>query len=438
MSDGERAAVVPEASARAVRPALPTWELTALLGLMMAMSAFAIDIMLPALHDLALWFGVSETRAQLVVNIYFVGFALGQLFFGPLSDQVGRRLPLLLAAGGYGVAVLTMLFAPTFGLLLLLRFLQGAFASGLRATGTALVRDTFRGEAMARILSFAFMVLLAAPLFAPSLGVLLLRWGWRAPFGFMALLAVVLLGWLFFRVPETLPVGRRSRQTPSHLWMAARAFWSVKPSVAFTLVLGFSYGALQAYLASAAQLVKDHFGLGNELFALAFAAGGLAQVVGTVVNGTLITRLGLRRVLPAALVILFVAASYLVVASLLQATFLVFWAGVLLMFFAIALIFPNANSAALEPLGRIAGFASSLVGFGSTALASVFGTGIGQVSGGAPQPFSLGLWILSVGNLLVLAWVWRLGWTRQREAVESAPPSPTEDRRMRSRREDSV
>jgi DHA1 family bicyclomycin/chloramphenicol resistance-like MFS transporter len=411
---GNGECITASAEARSlVQRALPTWELTA----MMATGAFAIDIMLPALQDMAAAFGVTETRAQLVVNVYFLGFAVGQLFFGPWSDQVGRRRPLIVAASGYVIAVLGMLVAPTFGTLLVLRFVQGGFSSGLRAAGTALVRDSFRGEAMARILSFAFMVLLAAPLFAPSIGVFLLRWGWRAPFAFMATLALVLLVWLLVRVPETLPPERRTVQSPAHLWAAAKAFWAVKASVAFTLVLGLSYGVLQSYLASAAQLVKDSFGLDNRAFAFAFALGGLAQVVGTIVNGSLITRLGLRRVLPAALVILAVATSYLVVASLVSDRFPVFWVGVLLMFFAIALIFPNANSAALEPLGRIAGFASSLVGFGSTALASVCGTAIGQISGGEPHRFSFGLWLLALGNLLVLAWVWRLGWTRSRVAT---------------------
>ncbi len=416
MGDSEKA--VAPTPARVETGALPTWELTALLGLMMAMSAFAIDIMLPALRELADAFQLSETRAQLVVNMYFLGFAAGQLIFGPLSDQIGRRRPLLVATAGYGIAVLLMLFAPSFSLLLALRFVQGSFASGLRATGTALVRDSFRGEAMARILSFAFMVLLAAPLFAPSIGVALLRWGWRAHFAFMAGLAVVVFVWLLARVPETLPPERRAVQSPAHLWEAAKAFWAVKPSLAFMLVLGASYGVLQAYLASAAQLVKGHFGLSNEAFAIAFAGGGLAQVVGTIINGMLITRLGLRRVLPAALLILALATTYLVAVSSLSEPFVVFWIGVLLMFFAIALIFPNANSAALEPLGRIAGFASSLVGFGSTALASIIGTTIGQMSAGDPLRFALGLWIASLANLLVLAWVWRLGWARLRIASD--------------------
>lgn len=335
MSDGETVTRSERLREGVTSRALATWELTTLLGLMMAMSAFAIDIMLPALHDLAEWFHVSETHAQLVVNTYFVGFALGQLLFGPLSDQLGRRLPLLLATTGYGVAVVAMLLVPAFGWLLLFRFLQGAFASGLRAIGTALVRDIYRGEAMARILSFAFMVLLAAPLFAPSIGVLLLRWGWRAPFAFMGVLAVVLLIWLLLRIPESLPLSRRTRQTPAHLWQAAQAFWAVKPTVAFTIILGLSYGSLQAYLASAAQLAKNHFGLTNEAFALAFGLGGLAQVVGTLLNGTLISRLGLRRILPTALAILAVATTYLTCASLFAFSFPLFWLGVLLKFFAI-------------------------------------------------------------------------------------------------------
>ncbi|MCM8748207.1 multidrug effflux MFS transporter [Thermomicrobiaceae bacterium CFH 74404] len=390
-------------------------ELTALLGFMMGLSAFSIDAMLPALHDLAVAFQTSDTRAQLVVNLYFFGFAAGQIVFGPLSDRFGRRSLLSVSATGFFLCALALVFAPSLGLILVLRFLQGVFGAALRVVGTALVRDVYRGEAMARVLSFAMLVLLVAPLFAPSLGVLLLRWGWRAPFGMIAAISAFLTVWLVLRLPESLPPERRRPLQLGHLRRAWQRLLQTPPSLAFTVILGCSYGMLYAYLASSAQLYKEHFGLSNALFALAFAGTGLAQVLGTVTNGLVITRLGLRRVLPPAVVGLSLVSVSLLGVAALGVGVLGYWLLMSAAFFGIALIFSNANSAALEPLGDIAGFASSVIGFTSTVLANLFGLAIGQLAQGSPAGLALGFFLLSLGNVLALAVALRAGWRRASE-----------------------
>ncbi len=395
---------------------IPAAEMTALLGFLMALSAFSIDAMLPALHDLALAFQTGDTRAQLVVNLYFLGFALGQVYFGPLSDRFGRRPVLGVAATGFFLCALALVFAPSFGFILAVRFLQGMFGAAMRVVGTALVRDFYRGEAMARVLSFAMMVLLVAPLIAPSLGVLLLRWGWRAPFALIATIAAVLVIWLALRLPESLPPERRRPLQVDHLRRAWERLLQTPPSLAFTLILACTYGMLYAYLASSAQLYKQHFGLSNTQFALAFAGTGLFQIAGTVTNGLGVTRLGLRRVLPPAVVGLSLACALLVVAAPLGAGPLGYWLLLNAAFFSIALIFSNANSAALEPLGDIAGFASSVIGFTSTVLANLFGLAIGQLAQGSPTGLALGFFLLSLGNLLALAVALRAGWRRGDQA----------------------
>lgn len=395
---------------------IPAAEMTALLGFLMALSAFSIDAMLPALHDLALAFQTSDTRAQLVVNLYFLGFALGQVYFGPLSDRFGRRPVLGVAATGFLLCALALVFAPSFGFILAVRFVQGMFGAAMRVVGTALVRDFYRGEAMARVLSFAMMVLLVAPLIAPSLGVLLLRWGWRAPFALIATIAAALVIWLALRLPESLPPERRRPLQVDHLRRAWQRLLQTPPSLAFTLILACTYGMLYAYLASSAQLYKQHFGLSNAAFALAFAGTGLFQIAGTVTNGLAITRLGLRRVLPPAVVGLSLASALLVAAAPLGAGPLGYWLLLNAAFFSIALIFSNANSAALEPLGDIAGFASSVIGFTSTVLANLFGLAIGQLAQGSPTGLALGFFLLSLGNLLALAAALRAGWRQGDQA----------------------
>jgi len=400
------------------RPSTSPAELTALLGFMMGLSAFSIDAMLPALHDLAIAFQTTDTRAQLVVNLYFFGFAAGQIVFGPLSDRFGRRSLLAAAATGFFLCALALVFAPSFGLILALRFLQGVFGAAMRVVGTALVRDFYRGEAMARVLSFAMLVLLVAPLIAPSLGVLLLRWGWRAPFGMIAVISAFLTVWLALRLPESLPPERRRSLRFDHLRQAGRRLLETPPSLAFTVILGCSYGMLYAYLASSAQLYKEHFGLSNALFALAFAGTGLFQVVGTVTNGMAITRIGLRRVLPPAVIGLSLVAVLLLAVAELGVGVLGYWLLMNAAFFGIALIFSNANSAALEPLGEIAGFASSVIGFTSTVLANLFGLAIGQLAQGSPRGLALGFFLLSLGNLLALAVALRAGWRRVGEPAD--------------------
>ncbi|MCS6867115.1 MFS transporter, partial [Thermus sp.] len=132
-----------------------SWEESLFLGLVMALGAFSIDVMLPALEATAQRFGVTPTAAQLVVGVYFMGFALGQLLWGPLSDAHGRKGVLGWALGGFTLMGLATVLAPSFSLLLAARVAQGFFAAAFRVTVTASIRDRYRGEAMARRLSQA-------------------------------------------------------------------------------------------------------------------------------------------------------------------------------------------------------------------------------------------------------------------------------------------
>lgn len=174
------------------------------LGTLMALGAFSIDVMLPALEATAHRYGTSPTAAQLVVGLYFLGFALGQLLWGPLMDALGRRKVLRGALFGFSLAALATVAAPGFSLLLAARFVQGFFAASFRIGVTASIRDRYRGEAMARRLSYALLVLMVAPVLAPALGVALLALGPWAPYALPAFLGLLALLWSG-RFRETLP-----------------------------------------------------------------------------------------------------------------------------------------------------------------------------------------------------------------------------------------
>ncbi|MEO1312031.1 MAG: MFS transporter, partial [Pseudomonadota bacterium] len=167
-------------------------EFVALMALMMALTAFSIDIMLPGLPAIGAYYGVADENApQLVVFAYLAGFALGQPLFGPLSDQYGRKPLLFFGMGVYALAVLAAALAPSFETMLGARFLQGFGGAAGRILAVAIIRDRYAGRAMAEVMSFVMMVFIFAPVVAPSLGAAVIYAGdWRWTFFFLAAFAL--------------------------------------------------------------------------------------------------------------------------------------------------------------------------------------------------------------------------------------------------------
>jgi len=217
------------------------------LGTLMALGAFSIDVMLPALEATAHRYGTSPTAAQLVVGLYFLGFALGQLLWGPLMDALGRRKVLRGALFGFSLAALATVAAPGFSLLLAARFVQGFFAASFRIGVTASIRDRYRGEAMARRLSYALLVLMVAPVLAPALGVALLALGPWAPYALPAFLGLLALLWSG-RFRETLPEEARRPLRLASLGEGALLVLRDRRAGLYALALGGVFGILYAYL----------------------------------------------------------------------------------------------------------------------------------------------------------------------------------------------
>ncbi|GGJ41227.1 multidrug effflux MFS transporter [Deinococcus roseus] len=391
----------------ATRPSNSRFEIIALVGLLQAIGAFTIDIMLPALSTMSRDFGVTETRAQLIVGSYFFGFAAGQLLHGPLSDQYGRKPVLMTALFLYMLTTLGIIFTQDFTLLLVLRGLQGVLGAAMRIVPTALIRDQYSGAAMARIMSFAMMVFLIAPVIAPSIGTIILQWGWHAIFYFLAGLAAFLLLWAGLRLQETLPVEKRRVQSFENLKKAAVLVFQQKQSVAYTLILIFTSAILYTYLMSAPQLYKGFLNLNNTQFALAFGATGIVQSLGAFANTALVTRLGIHRLIRYALWGICLFSFLTVPHALLNQNVIGVWLHISVVLFFMSITFPNANSAAMEPLGSIAGFASSIIGFVSSAAAGLLGALLGQWAAGDFLKFGMGWTALALISLLVLTWLWR-------------------------------
>ena len=274
-----------------------TREMTAMLAGLMALNAFAIDAMVPALPAIGRSLNVlQENDRQLVVVSYFVGFASTQLFWGPLADRFGRKPVLGLGIILYGIFALLCAFAGSFPLLIAGRVAMGASAAVTRVLVVAMVRDLFEAEAMARVMSLVFMTFMLVPVLAPNIGqAILLVASWRAIFLVLAGYAMTMLAWSWFRLPETLhPEYRRSLAWRE---MTGAIVQTIRDPLSrgYTLALAATFSALIAYISSIQQIVFDVFGEGR-FIGLVFASIAAPMALASWLNSRVVGRFGLRRV----------------------------------------------------------------------------------------------------------------------------------------------
>src|SRR4051794_25620408 len=274
-----------------------TREMTAMLAGLMALNAFAIDAMVPALPAIGRSLAVArENERQLVVVAYFIGFASTQLVWGPLADRFGRKP--ILGAGIilYALFGLLCALAGSFPLLIAGRVAMGASAAVTRVLVVAMVRDLFEAEAMARVMSLVFMVFMLVPVLAPNIGqAILLFASWRAIFLVLVGYAAIMLVWSWWRLPETLhPEYRRSLHLRPMFGAMAESMREPQ-SRGYTIAVTIIFSGLVAYIASIQQIVFDVFNEGR-LIGLVFAAVAAPMALASWLNARVVGRFGLRRV----------------------------------------------------------------------------------------------------------------------------------------------
>jgi DHA1 family bicyclomycin/chloramphenicol resistance-like MFS transporter len=378
----------------------------ALTALLMALTALSIDIMLPSLDSIAKVFKLTDPNdRQGVVTSYFLGLAAGQLVYGPLSDRFGRKRVLLIGLGIYLVGSLTALLAGSFMHLLAARVIQGFGGAASRVLAVAIIRDLFTGRQMARVMSIAMMVFIVVPVFAPAVGQGLMKLGdWSWPFRFLLLVGTVAGVWSFFRLPETRALGEAAQHAPEGFANAFRIALTTRVTFGYMLAIGFLFGCLASYIGSAQQVFVETYKLGDA-FPVAFGAVASVMAGAAFVNSQLVQTYGMRRVSHSALVGFMAAAIALAGISLAtQPPLLVFAPLAACIFFCFGLTMPNFNAIAMQPLGRIAGTASSLIGFYTTSAGALFGVVVGRMFDGTVRPLCVGFAVLSLlAGLTVLA-----------------------------------
>src|SRR6202522_204846 len=336
-----------------------------LLAASIALPSLSIDSCVASLPVIGVSLGVHPADTVAILSLFMVGFAVGQLAFGPLSDRIGRRPALLFGCVLFAVAAVGCACAPTLTTLAFWRFVQGLGAAAGSVITFAIIRDLFSGATGRSRLSYISVVGTIAPIVAPTVGGLIATWqGWRAVFFWLATAGALLVIILFLSLEESLPTRNRHALRPRHL---VTNYWRVlshRTCLLYLLIGGFSFGALFAYVSGSAFVFIDVFGVDFRIYGALFAVNAFAIAVGAFIGGRLSTRgVSTNRLIIAGLLISFCATSALFGGAIMG------WLDafsimplLILNTFSMGLVTPNAVHGTMEPMPRIAGVASSAFG----------------------------------------------------------------------------
>ena len=387
-------------------PTLGDRELTVMMASLMALNAFAIDAMLPAFPAMAKAMGLLDAnRIQYVISVFLAGTGIGALIYGPLSDRYGRKPILMVATIGAAIFSFACSIAPSFEMLLAMRFCHGLLAAAMAVLVVSVIRDQFEGDAMARRMSTIFLIFMIVPIIAPTIGQFVLFFaGWRTIFDLLAIMALAAAIWVYRRLPETL---RPENMVPIEAGPLTRAWTKVvtnRTAAGYMLGAGIVQGSLFGYLNSSQQLFDRVFDAA-EFFTIGFAIVALGIAAANFTNSRIVERFGARRVSQTAL-LTFIALALL---QLLAAEFAprslpLFLALLTANMAMVGFIGSNFSSIAMTPFGDVAGAASSFQTFVRTLLAASIGAVIGQQFDGSGVPVALGFLGCGILALLLVLW----------------------------------
>lgn len=372
-------------------------EFIVLMALLMSIVAISIDALLPALGFIGQDFAVAnENHTQFVISCIFMGMAVGQLLWGPLSDALGRKPVLYAGVLLYLVGGLVCYLSDEFSVLLIGRVMQGLGVAAPYITTISIVRDKYAGRHMARIMSVVMTIFMLVPAIAPSLGQgILYIASWRAIFILYVLYAVVITLWLFLRLDETLPAEKR---IPFTFRMIAHGFREVvgnRITAAYTVCMGVCFGSLIGYLNASRQIFQVQFNVGDA-FALYFGVLAVVLGISSLINSRLVERLGMYYISVRAFIIMVASSAVFLAVHFtgIDITLWMFMVYAACLFFSFGLVFGNLNAIAMEPMGHIAGIAAAVIGCTSSLISMALGAFIGQLYNNTLIPI--------VGGFLVL------------------------------------
>lgn len=382
----------------------PNFEFVALMASLMAIVALTIDAILPAISIIGTAIHSEDpTVNQLLITMIFLGLGVGQLFFGPLSDSYGRKPIVYVGFIVFTFASVICLFAPNIEVMILGRILQGIGLSAPRTIVISIIRDSYKGDYMAKVMSFVVAFFILIPIVAPAIGKLILdQFGWKAIFYMQLLFALIVALWFWKRQKETLKPEYKVSFSIKLFIDGTKEFVKHKETIAFTMISGLVTGAFLVYLSASQHIFENQYAL-KEVFPYIFAGLSISIGLSTFLNGTLVLRFGMRKLSFMALITFCVIAVVYVIVfwSSNNPNIYVLVAFLFAQFFCLGFMWGNFRSIAMEPIGHIAGIGAAINGFVSTLLSIPIATLVGYYVKDTVWPMFLGLAICGIGSLII-------------------------------------
>ena len=378
------------------------------LSLLAALEPLSIDLYLPAFTDIAESLQVSLSEVQISLSIFLAGFAIGQLFWGTLSDYYGRKNPILAARALYTVSSFASIYVTSIEQLWVIRFLQAFGGCAGVVVGRAAVNDLFVNEQRTKVFSLLVIISGIAPVIAPTIGNLLLKqWHWHGVFNTMALLGAftILLTWLF--LPKSKPValsGEMNAKKPSVKEMVKGYVRVMKvwPFMVYTIIGCMAYGGLMVYVSNAPFLIMEKGGMSGDTFAIIFAINSLGLMFGTYIINFMLKYMTLKKLVRYTLAVQLLIGTLLIVTAFASTSVIPLLVLVFLNLIPIGLLLPATTSLGLAYFKEDSGSASALMGFLQLFFTGVLSAVVSFLQNDSVVPMMCGLFVCGLASFVLL------------------------------------
>lgn len=389
-----------DAASRTPAKSFRIW-LIVVLGSLSAFGPLSLDMYLPALPVLAHDLNTTTSMAQLSLTACLLGLALGQLLAGPVSDVRGRRLPLVIGLAVYAVTSLLCAIAPTIELFVLLRFMQGLAGAAGIVISRAMVRDMYSGPELTKFFSLLMLVNGAAPILAPIFGGQLLKLtSWQGVFVVLCLIGVVMLLAVWFGLPETLPLQRRSRGGIQNTLLTFRGLLGDRIFMGYALSQGLVTAAMFAYISGSPFVLQNIFGVSPQVFSLIFAINGLGIIIAGQITGRLAGRINETKLLKAGLGLASTGGIALLASILIGAGLSAILPPLFLIVSSVGIVSTTSFSLSMQNQGQAAGSASALIGLLSLFTGGLVAPLVGLGGSGTAVPMGIVIAVAEIGAVL--------------------------------------
>ena len=380
-----------------------TFALTALLAALSAIGPLTTDMYLPSLPDIALRLDASTPQVQFTISAYLIGFAIGQIFYGPISDRHGRKPVLLAAMGLYCLATLACAVSTSIEMLITARALQGLGGSGGIVLARAIVRDLYSGRRAGRELSLIGSVMALAPVFAPIVGGLMQSgFGWRSVFFVLVAAGISGAGLVWLLLPETLKTRATERVSPASMFASYRVVVRNPVYLAYLAMASTCYAGLFAWISGASFVLQNLYGLSPFDFGVTFALASLGYMAGSAVAARMVVRLGLDGIIGLGACALTLGGLAMMAAVVLGLNSAVSIALPVSFYLAgLGMVLPQSIAGAMTPFPERAGAASSVFGFIQQSLAAACGAVVGWLLGHNAWPLAGAVAFMGIATLLI-------------------------------------